>query len=516
MEKIQYGTIRIGQIVKLFVDGIGFDALLDSVPESEKESTKKWIQRLEDEEGRIDNLRQFERLLKDFFKNCLDNNYINKAQSTGIQMFYYDMLALITKTNPYNNPTQKEVELQVMYCIALTFRELYDDIATRDNNPPGYILQEALYFFNFWRTTSYQQNLKLIPSCFDFIFSLSENPKADLIKLWEDTKDNQENDKGKTSYLKTINDWTEKGVNPTWKNIKPILASKLPDTIEIKESKYNYEIFKYNLFSACFLTRFFKSLEEQYLVSENFKETVQNGLRWFYYYAFEKHGDFTTYKDWECKNPMFSLMRFLVHPSPKNRSLVSDLIYEAFDKEIGLTPVGMYECKSLYYIPIERIHFPVIEYSELQDELDIHSIIYQTNIQLSTWSDFGFYKNKEIKQEDLEYTLNLPIMGECRNFYYNWFMGKYFVLCHEFEKGLDFYKKAFEYRYFGGKVLCMYLEEFIVLMEKCKSRKIELNHVHEWANALRLYIYETDKYKSERTALRNSFEEVFPEEAFIM
>lgn len=41
MEEVQYGTIRIGQIVKLFADGIGFDALLNSVKDELKDSTKK-------------------------------------------------------------------------------------------------------------------------------------------------------------------------------------------------------------------------------------------------------------------------------------------------------------------------------------------------------------------------------------------------------------------------------------------------------------------------------------------
>ena len=35
----QYGTIRIGQIVKLFTDGIGLDALLESVSEKEDKIT---------------------------------------------------------------------------------------------------------------------------------------------------------------------------------------------------------------------------------------------------------------------------------------------------------------------------------------------------------------------------------------------------------------------------------------------------------------------------------------------
>ena len=111
--------------------------------------------------------------------------------------------------------------------------------------------------------------------------------------------------------------------------------------------------------------------------------------------------------------------------------------------------------------------------------------------------------------------MNLPCVGDCKKFYYNWLKGKYHVLCHEFETGLDYYRKAFENRYYGGKFLTVYLEELVVLIQKCGTKKTEYNHIHEWANALRLYIQETDKEKSEHLELRNTFEEVFPEEAFI-
>ena len=63
--------------------------------------------------------------------------------------------------------------------------------------------------------------------------------------------------------------------------------------------------------------------EEQNLVSPEFKDIVQNGIRWFCWYAFENNCDFTIYKDYEVQNPMFTLMRFLVHPSAKNLILLS-------------------------------------------------------------------------------------------------------------------------------------------------------------------------------------------------
>ncbi|MBR4322244.1 hypothetical protein [Treponema sp.] len=41
------------------------------------------------------------------------------------------------------------------------------------------------------------------------------------------------------------------------------------------------------------------------------------------------------------------------------------------------------------------------------------------------------------------------------------------------------------------------------------------NKICEWANAVRLYIQEIDKEKSEHFVLKNTFDEVFSEEAFI-
>lgn len=513
MEQIQYGTIKIGQIVKLFSDSIGKDALLSYV--TDKDRVTQIIKRLIDEkDGRIDNLREFEELIKKFCSESLKNNYINKAQSYVIQTLYYDMLALITKTNPYNNPTQKEIELQVMYCLALTFREIYDDIAKRENKEPGYILQETLWLFDFWKPIKHSQNVKLIPSCFDFIFSEIKNNKIDLINYWEKCKNriDEENDgENNTDYPKTINDWILQRTKPKWRNLKPIIGSGLPDKIEFKESTANYTIFKTNLFSAYFFTNFFNSLEEQNLVSADFKDTVQNGIRWFCAYAFEKCGDFTKYEWHEVQNPMFSFMRFLVHPSIKNRSLVSEYIYEAFDKENGMAP----DIKSIYYIPLEKIYFPFLSYDILNDDLKRYQIIFETFNELSTDSKHGTFSNKIIKEKEIDNFLNWPIMGDCKNFYYNWFKGKYHTLCHNFDTGLSFYKKAFEYKYYGGKALPYFLEELIVLMQKCKGKKVELNHIYEWANALRFYIYETDKDEKHRIDIRTTFDEVFPEVAFI-
>jgi len=507
---MQFGTIKIGQIVKLFANGIGLDALLESVSDKEKPSVKKMIQRLEKEdEIRIDSLRQFENLLNNFCKWAMDNNFMNQTHNYIVPTLYHDILALITNTNPYNNPTKNEIELQIMYCLALTFREIYDHLEKKEGKEWGYTLQMTLMISDFWKQTNYNENVKLIPSCFDFLFSDIENPKSDLFKYWENLKDSQESSKKKTNYAKSITDWIEKGVSPSWKIIKTILSSPTPENIKFKESKSNYFIFKTHLFLAYFFSNFFKCLEEQNLVSQNFKETVQSGLRFFYRYVFIVK-DFRQYQLFEVQNPMFSLMRFLVLPTNRSKNLISEYIYEAFDKECGVQDVSI-SCSSLYYIPPDIIHFPVCDKFELARSLQIFERIYRIDEELSTCKKF---LNKTISESDLE-ILSPKEIRVCGNFFYNWFKGKYHVLCREFETALEFYRKAFEYRYFGGKYLTQYLSEFVVLMQKCKVGKTEFNHIHEWANAVRLYIAKIDEVEERKISIKNSFDEVFPAESFI-
>lgn len=515
MEEVQYGTIRIGQIVKLFADGIGFDALLDSVKDELKDSTKKRIQRLENEEGRIDNLREFESLLKEFCNWAVSEKFINQAHQYIIPTLYYDMLALIPNTNPYNNPTKNEVELQVMYCIALTYREIYDHLKKKEGLSDGDTLQLTLGMFDFWIHNNHSENVKLIPSCFAFLFSVTNAPKARMYEYWDslrdnnDKKSNPDDDKIKNTISKNINDWTQNNVIPKWANLKILLSSPKPATINFLESDTNYTLFKTKLFLGTFFTNFFNSLEEQKLVSTDFKETVQNGIRWYYWYLFENKGNFSVYKTEEVKNPMFSLMRFLVHPTERNR-LVSEYIYEAFDKEIG--PYEGFG-KSLYFIPKDRIHFPILNVDEQDDIYKIYQIIFETFNELSTDPTLGNFKNKIIKEHEIDMILNLPVMGICKEFYYNWFKGKYHVLCHDFEGGLEYYKKAFENRYFGGKALYYFLDEIVVLMKKCNEKKVEINHIYEWANAIRLTICSRNNINN--NDLQKSFNDVFPEEAFI-
>ena len=60
------------------------------------------------------------------------------------------------------------------------------------------------------------------------------------------------------------------------------------------------------MFPACFITKFFDSLEEQDLIHENSRSMIRNGIRMFYRRIF-KFGE-TDFCMEEKQNPMFCLM----------------------------------------------------------------------------------------------------------------------------------------------------------------------------------------------------------------
>lgn len=83
---MQYGTIRIGQVIKLLVDSFGEDALMDSLPKSEQTAWHKKISRLISEKDiRIDAIRDFENLFYDFLRKAKEKGYIQQEHVGMIQ-----------------------------------------------------------------------------------------------------------------------------------------------------------------------------------------------------------------------------------------------------------------------------------------------------------------------------------------------------------------------------------------------------------------------------------------------
>ena len=88
---MQYGTIRIGQVIKLMVDSFGEDALLDSLKENERDSWHRKINRLISEKDiRIDSVREFEFLFNGYLQKAKEKGYI---QQVHIGMMYPSILA---------------------------------------------------------------------------------------------------------------------------------------------------------------------------------------------------------------------------------------------------------------------------------------------------------------------------------------------------------------------------------------------------------------------------------------
>ncbi|MCF0124400.1 MAG: hypothetical protein HUJ68_01350, partial [Clostridia bacterium] len=274
---MQYGTIRIGQVIKLMVDSFGEDALMDSLPKKEQSAWHKKINRLISEKNiRIDVIRDFETLFNGFLKNAKEKGYIQQVHIGMIQTLYWNLLALITSTTPYSNPTKYEIQPQIMWCLADLFHETMEFGKEQKNLAPNVTDTTVFSIFDFWKIDNYEKNVNLIKNTFRALFSCLK-PKYSqnsLYEIWNSKKTELDGTKGE--YAKSVNDWLVKDKIPTWKMLKPIFESNLEQADKTEEGYYF--IFKFHLFTACFTKRFFRSLEEQELIDTSFYHTVQ---QWF-------------------------------------------------------------------------------------------------------------------------------------------------------------------------------------------------------------------------------------------
>ena len=496
---MQYGTIRIGQIVRVMKDAIGQEALLESCSEESYESNRKMLTRLsKEDEIRIDNLNNFQKMIEDFSSWGFEKGFINKIHKFILPTVYYDLVALIRNTNPYNTPTQKEVELQIMYIIALTLREIADELQKQNQGYQFFGMEYALTSINFWEVYHYEKYTKLIPAAFDYIFSeleATKTSKSELFRYWDSLSLST-----KTNFSKSVNDWTKKYKTPSWNIIKTIFESEAPEYI----NHSCYFLFKTRLFLAYFIENFLSSLENQGLVSKDFRSTVGTGLYKFCYYTFVVKS-FKNLILQDCQNPMFTMLRFLLNPV--NKGFISEYIREAFFKEGD-------ESGSLYYLPLEKIYYPMFEVPQLNYDLAAFREVICTEARLSIFPEYGDFSEKAIQEKDIE-NISKKNIGVCADFFYNWLKGRYFVLNREFEKGLSYYKAAFEFRYFGGKYLSQYLEEFLALIQKQNCKKKDFNKIHDLAVAMRYCFEKIDKDNGLNRNLRNDFDEIFPSESFI-
>ena len=478
---MQYGTIRIGQVIKLMVDSFGEDALLDSLKENERDSWHRKINRLISEKDiRIDSVREFEFLFNGYLQKAKEKGYIQQVHIGMIQTLYWNLQALVTETTPYSAPTQNEVELQIMWCIADLFHECME-AGKRNNNLTKDVMDVTVFsLFDYWVIDNYEKEVCLINNTFRILFSDLQSGYSHnkLYKIWDDKK--AELDGARGEYSKSVHDWISENKAPKWKMLKPILESQLKSTSNTEQGIY-YR-FKFQLFAACFMNRFIKSLTDQKLITDSFIPVVQKGFLSFYHYLFIEKS-FKYLQPADTINFMFMCLRGLCIPT--TNAPVSDLIREAFSKEDVRHP-DFHILQKIAFVDSELAIYP--EYEK-------------------------FVKQKEFDSSSLEF-LSKDSIGECSDFFYNWFKGRACVLLNKVEEGFVYYQKAYDYKYFGGQFLSGFLTEILAVMQKLKLRKPELNIIVDFAHAIQYSIDQDNKqYAKLNRNIDSDFDLVFPAEA---
>ena len=481
---MQYGTIKIGQVIKLMVDSFGEDALMDSLSENEKAAWHKKINRLISEQDiRIDTIRDFENLFYNYLDKSKEKGYIQQEHVGMVKTLYWNLLALITATTPYSVPTKDEIQLQVMWCLADLFHESMEFKKKAKGLNPKVIDTTVFYIFDFWKIDNYEKEVDLLNNTFRALFTnLKDNyTKNQLYTIWNEKRAEIDGIKGE--YSKSVNDWLYKNKIPTWKMLKPIFESALENANPTDAG--NYLIFKFHLFTACFMKRFFNSLEEQKLIDDTFYKTVQEGFLSFYQYMFFQKS-FKTLKYTDTINFMFMCLRGLCIPN--TNAPISDLISEAFSKEDMMHP-DFHILQKISFIDSELAIFP--EYEK-------------------------FRKTASFDQNLLQ-ILSKSSIGVCSDFFYNWLKGRCLILNSKIEDGFYYYKKAFEYKYFAGKFLPDYMREILAVMKQLKCKKPEQNAIIEFAHAVQYSINNDNlKYQKLNRNIDCDFKTVFPTEAFFL
>lgn len=306
-------------IIKLFTDAVGQDAFADLYGIN-WDARKKEIQKLQKSEITEDMFSRFVDILNEFTSWCKEKDYINSWDYHAVCDFLIPFISAIRFTPNNLIPTKDFVEYSTMYAICFTYKRSIDSYKElKDENKPCNELIAAIMQFNYWLpSNNYTKDINPLEGMFNLLFALTKD-KRKLIDFWNNRKEELQ-DKGKFTDLDTqIKRWISGKQRPTWKHIKLFLdESLLP-----KESLMNnpladefsneemYLTFRRKIFPACFITKFFDSLEEQELIHENSRLMIRKGIRLFYHHCLTTRDN--SFTEEEQQNPMFCMMvHFLI------------------------------------------------------------------------------------------------------------------------------------------------------------------------------------------------------------
>lgn len=116
----QYGSIKISQVVKILIAGIGQSALLDSVERTDFDKTKKMLGRIKtiddnDSKTSFKQISEFENLLLTFGSWAMMKGYIKFCSF--IVLFYYELKSMIHEIDNPLGTAQENVQNHLLFSI---------------------------------------------------------------------------------------------------------------------------------------------------------------------------------------------------------------------------------------------------------------------------------------------------------------------------------------------------------------------------------------------------------------
>ncbi len=311
-------------IIKLFIDAIGQDALADFY-DSNWPARKKEIQKLEKINYEVDiiNDKNFKRvldILNGFTDWAKEKDYINTWDKGAIIDLLIPYIQSIQFTPQNVIPDKELIEYTVMYSICNVYkRSMQEALNSKDfSNNRLAAINLAIYQFNFYLPSyEYTKTIEPLEGVFDLFLALAKDKKQ-LCQYWNDKKF-EIDEKDSTDLKILIQRWTKsKSSRPSWKLIKLFMNEDLlpEDNLILQpfpdiSGKDLYLTFRRKIFPAYFITNFFDSLVKQGFIDSTSKDMIQNGIRLFYrYFLVTKEQNLSQE---ELQNPMFCMLfRFLM------------------------------------------------------------------------------------------------------------------------------------------------------------------------------------------------------------
>ena len=143
----QYGSIKISQVVKILIAGIGQSALLDSVERTDFDKTKKMLGRIKtiddnDSKTSFKQISEFENLLLIFGSWAMMKGYIKSCSF--IVLFYYELKSMIHEIDNPLGTAQENVQNHLLFSIRNILVRFFTDM--NENYPNTYETEAFVRF----------------------------------------------------------------------------------------------------------------------------------------------------------------------------------------------------------------------------------------------------------------------------------------------------------------------------------------------------------------------------------